>query len=170
MGPASHLSGPARSARPPPSFTTVQPRAGVRSRPGGTYLGDATAGEPHTFRGRDPAGWRRGRRRPEPRSGGYAREQAAPPAPSARWPGQLGILPRGPGSERRCGKPEWGRLPAWQPGKIRGWPPGISKRPGQGGPSFPPGFGPPTWRSDPRPVGLVPASVFSPQSAQTTAR
>lgn len=50
MGPASDPSGPGRFERPLPSFTTVQPRAGVRSGPGGTYPGDAVAGTPHLRR------------------------------------------------------------------------------------------------------------------------
>lgn len=170
MGPERDSSGRGGPA-PSPAFTTALPRAGARSRPGGTYPGDASAGAPTPPEARDPTGWRRGRRRPEPRSPGCAREQPAPPSLlSARRRGQLGLLPRGPGSEHRCGKPEWGRLPAWQPGKIRGWPPGISKRPWRGSRISPPGFVSPAWRSDPRPVGSAPASRFSLQSAQTTAR
>lgn len=156
MGPASDPSGPGRLSVPSLLYHRIATCGGEVELRRDPWRRRCRG--PHTSRAPGPASWRRGRRRPEPRSPGCAREQPAPPSfVSARRPGQLWLLPLVPGSELRCGKPEPGRLPASQPGKIRGWPPGISKRPG-GSPIFPPGFGPPTWSSDPRPVGSVPAS------------
>lgn len=156
---------------PPSSFTTAQPRAEVRSRPGRTYPGGAAAGGPtppeagYPRAGEEGAGGRSpaandapgSSRRPPPSSppadranSGFCRATLAPSAAAENWSG--------------------GGSPPGSPGKSGGGRQGSPSVLGEAARSSFSDLVPHPCAATLGPSVESLPPVFSPQSAQTTAR
>lgn len=170
MGPASDPSGPGRFERPLPSFTTVQPRAGVRSGPGGTYPGDAVAGTPAPPEARDPRAGEEGAGGRSPAAeDAPGRSPRPPPSAPPAGPANSGFCRASLARSSAAENPSGGGSPPRSPGKSAGGRQGSPSVLGEAAGSSLPDLGPRPGAATLGPSVQPLPPIFSPQSAQTTA-
>lgn len=156
---------------PPPSFTKVQPRAGVSSIAGGTYPTGAAAGGLTPPRARDPQAGQEGAGGRSPSAEDAPRSSPRPPPSSPpAGPANSGFCRASLARSSAAENPSGGGSPPRSPGKSGGGRQGSPSVLGEEVPSSLLDWGP---RPGAPTVGPSVQSLpphFSPQSAQTATR
>lgn len=155
----------------PPSFTTVQPRAGVRSSSGGTYAGDAAAGGPTPPVAWDPQSGEESSGDQSPAAQDAPGSSACPPPSSPpAVPANSGFCRASLAPSSAAENPIGGGSPPSSPGKSGGGRQGSPSVLGGEAPSSLPDLSPRSGASTLGPSIQSLPLTFSLQSARTAAR